>query len=151
MIEKELKKLSRRELVDIIYQMKKNEQNMLDEINALKEELEDRRLRISEAGSIAEAAVVMTDLFSNAQKTADLYLQEIASLKEETEKECKEKIEEANKTAAKLYAVAEKQCEAMRRLYKLEQKKMQRLQAEVRTLEAKKNKSCEGLANEQKT
>ena len=46
---KELKHLSRRELVDIIYQLKKNEQEMQEEIEALKIELEDRRFRISTA------------------------------------------------------------------------------------------------------
>ena len=138
MVDKELKKMSRRELVDIIYQMKKNEQSMQDEIAALKEELADRRLRISEVGSIAEAAAAMTDVFSTAQKTADLYLQEIANLKEETEKECRLKIEEADKTAAKLYAVTEKQCSVLQKLYKQEQKRFQRLQAEIRVLEEKK-------------
>ena len=35
MISKELKRLSRRELVDIIYQLKKNEQEMQEEIELL--------------------------------------------------------------------------------------------------------------------
>ena len=47
MINKELKRLSRRELVDIIYQLKKNEQEMQEEIESLKNELEDKRIRIS--------------------------------------------------------------------------------------------------------
>ena len=138
MVEKELKKLSRRELVDIIYQMKKNEQNMQEQISALQEALEDRRLRMSQAGSIAEAAAVMTDVFSAAQKTADLYLQEIADRKAETEAECNKMVEEAKENTAKMYADAEKQCAALRKLYKLEQKKMQLLQTEIRTLEDKK-------------
>ena len=139
MVEKELKKLTRRELVDIIYQMKKNEQNMQEEISSLQAALEDRRLRLSQAGSIAEAAAVMTDVFSAAQKTADLYLQEIAARKAETEAECQKMIEQANQTAAKICTDAEKQCSALRKLYKIEQKKMQLLQAEIRTLGQKKD------------
>ena len=57
MISKELKRLSRRELVDIIYQMKKNEQQLEEELASLREEVQDKRLRLSNAGSIAEAAV----------------------------------------------------------------------------------------------
>ena len=36
MVSKELKKLSRRDLIDIIYQMKKNEQKLEEELNALR-------------------------------------------------------------------------------------------------------------------
>ena len=81
MISKELKKMSRRELMDIIYQMKKNEQQMQDEIASLQEALQDKRLRLSVAGSVAEAAASITNVFSAAQMTADLYLQEIACMK----------------------------------------------------------------------
>ena len=69
MVSKELKKLSRRELVDIIYQMKKNEQQLHEEIESLQEQLQDKRIRLSVAGSIAEAAVSITNVFSSAQRT----------------------------------------------------------------------------------
>ena len=74
MIDKDLKKLGRRELVDIIYQLKKNEQQMQGKIAELEKELQDKRIRLSKAGSIADAAVGITDIFSSAQLTADLYL-----------------------------------------------------------------------------
>ena len=95
MITKELKKLSRRELVDIIYQMKKNEQQMQEEIAALQQAIEDKRIRLSVAGSIADAAADITQIFSAAQTTADLYLHEIACMKAETEKECQKMLEDA--------------------------------------------------------
>lgn len=99
MINKELRKLSRRELVDIIYQLKKNEQQLQEEVASLRQALQEKRIRIAEAGSIAEAAVSITDLLATAQATADLYLQEIASLKEETEKECARRISEVSISA----------------------------------------------------
>ena len=100
MISKEMRKLSRRELVDIIYQMKKNEQQMQEEIASLQAALQDKRMRISEAGSIAEAAASITKVFSAAQETADLYLHEIACMKADAEKQCAEMIENARKKAA---------------------------------------------------
>lgn len=108
MIRKELKKLSRRELVDIIYQMKKNEQQMQEEITALQAALQEKRIRISEAGSIAEAATSIANVFYSAQTAADLYLQEIAHIKEETQNECNRMIDEANRTIARMYADFEK-------------------------------------------
>ena len=99
MISKELRKLSRRELVDIIYQLKKNEQEKQEKIDVLEEELQNKRIHISVAGSIAEAAVDITQLFANAQRTAELYLYEIAAMKADAEKECAKMLEDAKKQA----------------------------------------------------
>ena len=92
---KELKKLSRKELVDIIYQLKKNEEELRQEIATLQEALQEKRIRLSMAGSIAEAAMDITKIFSTAQITADLYLREIERMKEETEQECARLLQEA--------------------------------------------------------
>ena len=107
MINKELKRLSRRELVDIIYQMKKNEQQMQEEISALRAALEDKRIRLSEAGSVAEAAANITQVLSAAQETADLYLREIACMKDQAQEECDKKIREASRKAAGILSGAE--------------------------------------------
>ena len=107
MISKELKRLSRRELVDIIYQLKKNEQEKQDKIATLEDALQEKRIRVSVAGSIAEAATDITRIFSTAQRTADLYLNEIAAMKEETEKECAKMLENARKQAEMILAEAQ--------------------------------------------
>lgn len=135
MVNKELKRVSRRELIDIIYQMKKNEQQLQTEIATLQEALQDKRIRLSMAGSIAEAAASITNVFSAAQMTADLYLQEISCMKEETEKECAKKIEEANQAVEKIYSDGEKQYAALKARYQVEYRKLQQLQTAVRTLE----------------
>ena len=102
MTEKELRKLNRRELVDIIFQLKKNEQKLQEENAALQQALQDRRIRVSEAGSIAEAATSITNVFAIAQMTADLYLYEISHMKEQTKLECEKMLEDARKTAEKI-------------------------------------------------
>ena len=137
MISKELKKMSRRELMDIIYQMKKNEQQMQEEIASLQEALQDKRIRLSVAGSVADAAASITNVFSAAQMTADLYLREIACMKEETEKECAARIEEAKRTVAKIMSDGEKQYAELRLRYQADYKKWQQLLAAVGTLDAK--------------
>ena len=104
MVNKELKRLSRRELVDVIYQMKKNEEQLQNEIAALQSELRDKRLRISEAGSIANAAADITKLFATAEETAQIYLQEISAMKEETQRECEKILEAARKQAEEILA-----------------------------------------------
>ena len=106
MINNELKRLSRKELVDIIYQMKQNEQKMQEEMAALNEELRDRRIKIAAAGSSADASVSITNIFSAAQMTADLYVREIACMKEDAQKECEKIIKEAKQEAERIISLA---------------------------------------------
>lgn len=138
MVSKELKKLSRRDLIDIIYQMKKNEQKMEAEMNALKEALDDKHLRLSEAGSIAEAATSITDVFAVAQKTADLYLQEISFMKEETRKECIKRIEEADDTVRKLLSYGKEEYNRLLARYQADYEKWTQLCGKIETLENSK-------------
>ncbi len=140
MIGKELKKLNRRELVDIIYQLKKNEQEQQERIITLGKALQEKRIRVSFAGSIAEAATDITKIFSVAQETADLYLQEIAALKAETEAKCDDMIQDAKKKVAEILSNGEKQFGILNTRYKADYQKWQMLKAEIQRLEEMKNK-----------
>lgn len=134
MISKELKKLNRRELVDVIYQLKKNEEQMQEKIAALEAALQDRRIHLSAAGSIAQAATDITGIFSVAQSTADLYLQEIASLKEDAQREAEDMIAEAKKKVASIMADGKKQHDALASRYKTDYEKWRQLQADIQGL-----------------
>ena len=87
MTDKEFKRLNRAQLIEIIYQL----QLQLDKANEEKQELEqklaDKRLRLDKAGNIADAALEINDCFRSAQKAADLYLNEIKAIHEETKAE----------------------------------------------------------------
>ena len=131
MVNKELRKMSRRELVDIIYQQKKNEQKLQDDIAFLKDALQEKRIRFSEAGSIAEAAASVTELFSAAQKTADLYLYEISCMKEDTEKECRAQLEETRNNVAKIISESEAKLADLRRQYQFDYERWRQLQTEI--------------------
>ena len=145
MIGNELKKLSRRELVDIIYQMKKNEQQMQEEIASLQEALQDKRIKLSVAGSIAEVAADITKVFSTAQMTADLYLHEIACMKADTERECAKMLEDTKTKVRDILADGEKQFATLNACYQAEYQKLQLLRAEIQALEhLKKGEFCEG-------
>ena len=137
MISKELKKLTRRELVDVIYQLKKNEEQMQEKITALETELKDRRIHLSAAGSIAEAAMDITGVFSVAQSTADLYLREISLMKEEAGQECEKMIEEAKKKVETIIDDAQSKYDALAARYRTDSQKWQQLRAEIEKLEKK--------------
>lgn len=142
MIKKELKRLSRRELVDIIYQMKKNEQEMQEEIATLQASLQDKRIRISAAGSIAEAAAGITQVLSTAQTTADLYLNEIACMKADAEQECAKMLEDARKQVQDILAEGAQQIR--NECNQAECQTLQLLREEIQRLEQKReNETCE--------
>lgn len=102
MTEKDLKKLSRLELIDIIYELQKRLIESEKESAALKDRLKDRELRISSSGSIAEAAIKLNGVFESAQAAADQYLQSVYM----TNSDIKEKIDAAEKYKTDLIEAA---------------------------------------------
>lgn len=107
MTDKEFKRLRRSDLIDIIYEYQKNEEKMAAEIKELKEKLEAQEMKISKAGSIAEAVVSLNDLFETAQRTADQYIQKLQEANRDTEKQRDEIIAEAHREAARIRRKAE--------------------------------------------
>ena len=138
MISKDIKTLSRKELVDIIYQLKKNEEQLQGKIAELEEALQDKRMRLSVAGSIAEAAMTVTNVFSTAQVTADLYLQEIACMKAEAGAECAKLVEEAKQSAAQILSEGMKKQAELDAQYEATCQALQQLKAELSRLEQTK-------------
>lgn len=75
MTDKELRRLGRPELIEIIYQLEKSQEENTQEIARLQARLQDRTLRLSEAGSIAQAALQVNGVMEAAQAAADQYVQ----------------------------------------------------------------------------
>ena len=75
MTDKELRRLGRPELIEIIYQLEKSQEESRQEIDRLQARLQDRTLRLSEAGSIAQAALQVNGVMEAAQAAADQYVQ----------------------------------------------------------------------------
>ena len=73
MTDKELKKLRRDDLLQILI----NQQRQIDELTAAVEKanaaLENRRIIVSKSGSVAEAALALNGVFEAAQAAADQY------------------------------------------------------------------------------
>lgn len=74
MTNKELRKLSRAELIDILFELQTQNENLTAENRELAAQLESRQLQITEAGSIAEAALPAHGVFEAAQAAAEQYV-----------------------------------------------------------------------------
>lgn len=77
MTEKELRRLSRMDLLEMLLEQSKEVERLRAELETVKKQLEDRRIMEQEAGSIAEAALRLNKVFEAAQQAADQYLENI--------------------------------------------------------------------------
>jgi cell division septum initiation protein DivIVA len=77
MTDKEFKRLSRSQLIDIIYQLQVKQEELTADNEKLSKALDDKRLRVNKAGNIAEAALEIHNVMQAAQDAADHYLEEI--------------------------------------------------------------------------
>ena len=108
MTDKEFKRLGRAQLIDIIYQLQLQVDELTEQNKALKNALQDKSLRISNAGNLAEAVLEINDCFRSAQNAAEQYLNEIKTVRAETEAERQRIIEQAQAEAAAIIADAKR-------------------------------------------
>ena len=138
MPDRELRRMRRAELVEIILALKQTEDRLRAENAALSAQLQERQIHIENAGSIAQAALELNKVFEAAQAAADEYvasvraankntdaaanalraqaeaeaeqiLAQAQNLKARTQKECDEQAE----AAARSRAQTEADCKAM--------------------------------------
>ena len=106
MTDKEFKRLNRAQLLDIIYQLQMQVEQLTEQNHSLEKALADRRLRIDQAGNIAEAALALNDCFRSAQNAADQYLEEIKAIREEAEAERQKILAEAQTEVTEIVSKA---------------------------------------------
>ena len=80
MTEKELLKLNKSEMLEIMLSQSREIDSLREQLAEAEARLEDRRITIEKAGSLAEASLKLTKVFEEAQKAADLYLENVKRL-----------------------------------------------------------------------
>ncbi len=124
MTEKELKKLSRKQLLVLLLAQTKRADELQEQLDEARRELEDKSIDAAEAGSIAEAALRLNGVFESAEAAASQYVEAVKRLREKqyflnrrSEAESKRKadamIAEAEKRCAEREAAAEKRLQAV--------------------------------------
>jgi cell division septum initiation protein DivIVA len=108
MTDKEFKRLTRAQLIDIIYQFQLQIDKLTEQNQELERELADKRLRLSDAGNIADAALEINNCFRSAQNAAEQYLNEIKIIREEAEAQRQRILSEAQAEAEAIIAGAKK-------------------------------------------
>lgn len=77
MDDKQLKKLKREELLEIMLAQSEEIDRLTARVAELEAEVSDRRIKFRKVGSLAEASLAATKYFEEAEKAAALYLENI--------------------------------------------------------------------------
>lgn len=112
MANKDLRKMKRIELLDIISALQENEEKLKAQVADLEKQLNDRTIELENTGSIAEAALSLNKVFEAAQAAADQYLESIHSANKEAEERAKKIISGAKKVASLIISNAEENSES---------------------------------------
>lgn len=102
MTDKELKKLSRGELLELLIAQTEQNERLRTELEQANAKLHDKKIQIDKAGSLAEAALALNGIFDAAQAAAKQYLDNIEDMNNNQSAVCDRMKQEAEADAAKI-------------------------------------------------
>lgn len=118
MNEKDLKKLNRKQLLEIMIEQGKEIERLNNELTICKQQLADKEIKLNEAGSIAHASLALNDVFDACQNACDQYLLSIQAMEKQKQelletykKNLKDKVEKLLKESEDKCKEKERQCE----------------------------------------
>ena len=131
MTDKELQKLTRAELLELLLKqtkrveeleekIQKNEEEFQEQKAIFEKKIENRQITVEKAGSIAEASLNLNEVFEVAQKAADQYLENIKDMWYQQElmysqkkDECDAMLDNTYEYCAKMKERIQKRCDAL--------------------------------------
>lgn len=115
MTDKDLKRLGRAELIEMLLRQAEKNEKLRAQIEEAEEQLNDRQLMEEKAGSIAQAAFQMSGVLEAAQDAAAKYLENVKRLSDEGETISRGAEEGARQKAEAMLAQADKYSRETRR------------------------------------
>lgn len=93
MDEKQMRKLSRYQLLELLIMQTERADALEKQVAELEERLNEKEVKISALGSIAEASLQLSGVFEAAQKAANIYLDNAMRKADEIEAAAKKRAE----------------------------------------------------------
>ena len=113
MADRELRRMRRAELIEIIYALKQSEDQLKEENAALTAQLQDRQIHIENAGSIAQAALELNRVFEAAQAAADDYLHSVQVHREDADVTAANTLSQARSEAQRILVQAKADADSL--------------------------------------
>ena len=111
MTERELKRLSRADLLAMMLSLSKENAQLRQQLEQMEQQLSNRTIAIQESGSLAEASLRLNGLFEAAQAACEQYTENIRERYENQEQICAQMENETRKKCSLMIAQAKKQAE----------------------------------------
>ena len=145
MTEKELRHLNRKELLEILIDQTKKINLLREKVQGLESELNERKIAITESGSMAEASLKLNGVFAAADKAAQQYLENARMNEAESRRLLEETREKTEAESSRLLEEAREKTEA--ECSRLSEETREKTEAECRRLlEETREKAKEMLA-----
>lgn len=109
MNDNDVKKLNRKELLELLIKEEQDNEELRARIEELEAQLNDRRIAIQNAGSIAEASLRLNGVFASAELAAAQYLENIRKCSEQQEEYYKKTVQDAQMEATQIIYEAEQE------------------------------------------
>ena len=135
MTEKELKKLNRRQLLELLILQTDRADQLQRQLDEARANLEERSIAITQSGSLAEAALKLSGIFEAADAAAQTFLENLRqqtqrteqieqeaaqraqAMIEDAERKCREREQAADEYYLKVDARIRKQSELLNELF----------------------------------
>ena len=103
MTDKELKRLSRSEILELLLLQTQETERLRKELAVVREQLANRQMQVAEAGNLAEAVLAVNGVMEAAQAAAQQYLDNIAAMEQETRHKCDMMLQLAHQRAREIH------------------------------------------------
>lgn len=142
MTKNDAKKLRRGDLLELLIEQTEENQRLMNKISQLETKLSERVIVMEQAGSIADAALGLTEVFSQAQDSADRYLESIRQKQAEAE----EALRQAREKAKQIEQMAREEGQTtVRKAQEEGQATLQKAQEEAQELTRQTREIAEAL------
>lgn len=111
MTERELRRLSRTDLLELLLAQRRENEQLRCILDQTQSQLADRTIKIDNAGSIAEASLQLSGIFAAAQDSCQYYMDNIKLLSERQSAVCQQMEQETKEKCDRMVAEAEQKAQ----------------------------------------
>ena len=112
MTDKELRKLNRADLLELLLMLKKENDQLTRQVQQLQAQVDDRKIVVDKAGSIAEASLQLNGVFESAQAACGQYMENIEKLSTRQKEVCRQMELQTRQNCERMIAEAKVQSQA---------------------------------------
>jgi hypothetical protein len=107
MTERELRRLSRADLLELLLAQRRENEQLRCMLDQTQSQLADRTIKIDNAGTLAEASLQLSGIFTAAQDACQYYVDNIQQLSERQSLVCQQMEQETREKCDRMVAEAE--------------------------------------------